>query len=169
MHGDKLRGLEHTPRSSTERGRFGRMFRSLPAAKHSQAALHHLAESMIQAPDQDKPITEGDWPIEKDADLQCTRSGQVLDDLKGKSVFDLNAALATELRKVGAEVDEFPDGLRITPRPLHGAEIETYNDHRIAMSMALIGLKVPGIIIKNPGCVAKTYPGFWDDLEKLRS
>lgn len=82
---------------------------------------------------------------------------------------DRIAALATELRKIGAEVDEFPDGLRITPRPLHGAEIETYNDHRIAMSMALIGLKVPGIVIKNPGCVAKTYPGFWDDLEKLRS
>jgi 3-phosphoshikimate 1-carboxyvinyltransferase len=81
---------------------------------------------------------------------------------------DRIAAMATELRKVGAEVDEFPDGLRITPRPLHGAEIETYNDHRIAMSMALIGLKVPGIVIKNPGCVAKTYPGFWDDLEKLR-
>jgi 3-phosphoshikimate 1-carboxyvinyltransferase len=67
-------------------------------------------------------------------------------------------ALATELRKVGAKVDEFPDGLRITPGPLHGAEIETYNDHRIAMSMALIGLKVPGIVIRNPGCVAKTYP-----------
>jgi 3-phosphoshikimate 1-carboxyvinyltransferase len=82
---------------------------------------------------------------------------------------DRIAALATELRKVGAEVEEFPDGLRITPRPLHGAEIETYNDHRIAMSMALIGLKVPGIVIKNPGCVAKTYPGFWDDLEKLRN
>jgi 3-phosphoshikimate 1-carboxyvinyltransferase len=81
---------------------------------------------------------------------------------------DRIAALATELRKVGAEVDEFPDGLSITPRPLHGAEIETYNDHRIAMSMALIGLKVPGIVIKNPGCVAKTYPGFWDDLDQLR-
>jgi 3-phosphoshikimate 1-carboxyvinyltransferase len=81
---------------------------------------------------------------------------------------DRLAALATELRRVGAEVDEFADGLTITPRPLHGAEVETYNDHRMAMSMALIGLKVPGIVIKNPGCVAKTYPGFWDDLEKLR-
>jgi 3-phosphoshikimate 1-carboxyvinyltransferase len=81
---------------------------------------------------------------------------------------DRLAALATELRKVGAEVEEYPNGLKITPRPLHGAVIETYNDHRMAMSMALIGLKVPGIVIKNPGCVAKTYPGFWDDLEKLR-
>jgi 3-phosphoshikimate 1-carboxyvinyltransferase len=81
---------------------------------------------------------------------------------------DRLAALATELRRVGAEVEEFSDGLRITPRPLHGAEIETYNDHRMAMSMALVGLKVPGIIIKNPGCVAKTYPNFFSDLERLR-
>jgi 3-phosphoshikimate 1-carboxyvinyltransferase len=81
---------------------------------------------------------------------------------------DRLTALATELRRVGAEVDEYPDGLKITPRPLRGAEIETYNDHRMAMSMALIGLKVPGIVIKNPGCVAKTYPGFFADLEKLR-
>jgi 3-phosphoshikimate 1-carboxyvinyltransferase len=82
---------------------------------------------------------------------------------------DRLAALATELRRLGAEVDEFADGLTITPRPLHGAEVETYNDHRMAMSLSLIGLKLPGVVIKNPGCVAKTYPGFWDDLEKLRA
>jgi 3-phosphoshikimate 1-carboxyvinyltransferase len=81
---------------------------------------------------------------------------------------DRLAALATELRRVGAEVAEFADGLTITPRPLHGAEIETYNDHRMAMSAALIGLRVPGIVIKNPGCVAKTYPHFFTDLERLR-
>jgi 3-phosphoshikimate 1-carboxyvinyltransferase len=81
---------------------------------------------------------------------------------------DRLAALATELRRVGAQVEEFDDGLTITPRPLHGAEIETYNDHRMAMSMALIGLRVPGIVIKNPGCVAKTYPHFFTDLERLR-
>jgi 3-phosphoshikimate 1-carboxyvinyltransferase len=81
---------------------------------------------------------------------------------------DRLAALATELRRVGADVDEFADGLRITPRPLHGAEVETYNDHRMAMSMALVGLKVPGVVIKDPGCVAKTYPNFFSDLEKLR-
>jgi 3-phosphoshikimate 1-carboxyvinyltransferase len=81
---------------------------------------------------------------------------------------DRIAALATELRRLGAEVDEFADGLTIKPRPLHGAEVETYNDHRMAMSLALIGLKVPGVKIKNPGCVAKTYPGFWQDLDKLR-
>jgi 3-phosphoshikimate 1-carboxyvinyltransferase len=82
---------------------------------------------------------------------------------------DRLAALATELRRVGAGVEEFSEGLTITPQPLHGAEIETYNDHRMAMSMALIGLRVPGIVIKNPGCVAKTYPGFFSDLERLRN
>jgi 3-phosphoshikimate 1-carboxyvinyltransferase len=81
---------------------------------------------------------------------------------------DRLSALATELRRVGAEVEEFADGLTITPRPLHGALIETYNDHRMAMSMALIGLRVPGIVIKNPACVAKTYPHFFEDLERLR-
>jgi len=82
---------------------------------------------------------------------------------------DRIAALATELRKLGAEVDERADGLTITPHPLKGLAVETYNDHRMAMSLALIGLKVPGVVIRNPACVAKTYPGFWQDLEKLRT
>jgi 3-phosphoshikimate 1-carboxyvinyltransferase len=78
-------------------------------------------------------------------------------------------ALATELRKVGAEVEEWPDGLRISPRPLHGATLETYNDHRLAMSLALLGLCQPGIVLNRPGCVAKTYPRFFADLALLRA
>jgi 3-phosphoshikimate 1-carboxyvinyltransferase len=81
---------------------------------------------------------------------------------------DRIAALATELRKLGAAVEEREDGLTITPGALRGAAIDTYNDHRMAMSLALVGLKVPGVVIRNPGCVAKTYPGFWQDLERLR-
>jgi 3-phosphoshikimate 1-carboxyvinyltransferase len=80
---------------------------------------------------------------------------------------DRIAAVATELRKLGAEVEEFPDGLRITPRPLTGCAVDTYNDHRMAMSLALVGLKIPGVVVRNPGCVAKTYPGFWDDFARL--
>ncbi|HEY3789307.1 MAG TPA: 3-phosphoshikimate 1-carboxyvinyltransferase [Urbifossiella sp.] len=80
---------------------------------------------------------------------------------------DRIAALATELRKLGAEVVERSDGLTITPRPLTGCAVDTYNDHRMAMSLALIGLKVPGVVIRNPGCVAKTYPGFWRDFQRL--
>lgn len=81
---------------------------------------------------------------------------------------DRLAALATELRKVGAQIDELADGLIIHPRPLHGALLDTYNDHRMAMSLALIGLRIPGIRINNPGCVAKTFPSYWQRLENLR-
>ena len=81
---------------------------------------------------------------------------------------DRIAALATELRKLGAGVDEYDDGLQITPRPLTGCAVDTYNDHRMAMSLALIGLKVPGVVVNNPGCVAKTYPEFWQDLKAIR-
>jgi 3-phosphoshikimate 1-carboxyvinyltransferase len=76
-------------------------------------------------------------------------------------------AMAVELRKLGAEVEERSDGLTITPRKLRGAEIDTYDDHRMAMSMALVGLAVPGVAIKDPGCTAKTYPQFFRDLEGL--
>lgn len=75
--------------------------------------------------------------------------------------------LAIELRKLGAEVDEFADGLRITPGPLHGARIASYDDHRMAMSLALVGLRVPGVIIEDSGCTAKTYPKFFKDLASL--
>ena len=84
---------------------------------------------------------------------------------------DRIAALATELRKLGAEVEELPDGLVINPPPLdrlHGASIATYDDHRMAMSFAMAGLRIPGVTILDPGCVAKTYPGFWDDLDRIR-
>lgn len=81
---------------------------------------------------------------------------------------DRLTALATELGRLGADVEERADGLRITPAPLHGAVVQTYNDHRMAMSLALVGLKVPGVIIDHPACVAKTYPRFFEDLERLR-
>jgi 3-phosphoshikimate 1-carboxyvinyltransferase len=76
-------------------------------------------------------------------------------------------ALAVELRKLGAEVEEHSDGLTITPRPLHGAAIDTYEDHRMAMSLALVGLAVPGVVIRDPDCVAKSYPRFFLDLAGL--
>ncbi len=77
--------------------------------------------------------------------------------------------LARELRKFGAGIEERADGLTITPGPLGGAEIDTYNDHRMAMSLALVGLRVPGVIIRDPGCTAKTYPQFFRDLAALAS
>jgi 3-phosphoshikimate 1-carboxyvinyltransferase len=79
--------------------------------------------------------------------------------------------LARELRKFGAVVDEFEDGMRVTPpgnwNSFSGASIATYNDHRMAMSLALAGLRFPGVVINDPGCTAKTYPHFFADLQRL--
>ncbi len=73
-------------------------------------------------------------------------------------------ALRTELTKCGAKVIEYGDTLTVYPSKLHGAEIETYNDHRMAMCFAILGLKVPGIKLKNPACVKKTFPNFFQKL-----
>lgn len=79
--------------------------------------------------------------------------------------------LARELRKFGATVDELPDGLSITPPAdislRRDISIETYNDHRMAMSLALPGLGLPGITVQNPACTAKTYPRFFEDLAAI--
>ncbi len=81
---------------------------------------------------------------------------------------DRIGAVASELRKLGATVDEQPDGLVIIPpSKVLPAEIHTYDDHRMAMAFAVAGLVAEGITILDPGCVAKTYPGFWDDWAKL--
>ena len=80
---------------------------------------------------------------------------------------DRIADLVRELRRLGADVDERSDGLTIRPVPLHGAALATYDDHRMAMSLALAGLVVPGVVIRDPGCVAKTFPGYWRALGGL--
>ena len=73
---------------------------------------------------------------------------------------DRIAALAAELSKAGAEVTEFPDGLRITPRPLHATSFETYADHRMAHAAAVLGLGVPGVVLTDVACTSKTLPEF---------
>jgi 3-phosphoshikimate 1-carboxyvinyltransferase len=73
-------------------------------------------------------------------------------------------ALRTELTRCGVRVDEQGDTLTVHPSRLHGAEIETYEDHRMAMCFATLGLKVPGMRIQNPGCVNKTFPNFFQKL-----
>ncbi len=75
--------------------------------------------------------------------------------------------LVRELRKLGCRVEERPDGLTIAPGPLRGASLATYDDHRMAMSLALAGLQVPGVRIEDPGCVRKTFPDYWQRLAAL--
>lgn len=76
--------------------------------------------------------------------------------------------LACELRRLGAGIDEFEDGLTIhPPEAIRPATLETYQDHRMAMSLALVGLRAAGVVIKDPACTAKTYPNYWEDLERF--
>lgn len=78
---------------------------------------------------------------------------------------DRLAALRTELGRLSVEVEEHPDGLTIHGGTARGpARLATHDDHRLAMAFASIGAAVPGVVIAEPGCVAKTYPGFWAEL-----
>lgn len=91
---------------------------------------------------------------------------------------DRIAALVAELSKVGARVEAFAaagdEGIAITPIPAAArqdgpaVEFETYDDHRMAMALALVGLRRGGVRVRDPGCVGKTYPGFWQDFARLR-
>jgi len=81
---------------------------------------------------------------------------------------DRIAALHRELSKLGAVVEELPDGLIIhPPSRLIPAAIETYDDHRMAMSFAIAGLKCPGLVINDPQCCAKTFPDFFERFERM--
>ncbi len=79
-------------------------------------------------------------------------------------------AIVTNLRALGADVEELEDGVRINPASpgqLHGASIETFGDHRVAMAFTLPGLLIPGVVIKDPGCCRKTFENYfeiWDSI-----
>ena len=75
--------------------------------------------------------------------------------------------LARELSRLGARIEERGDGLKIRPATLSAAAIATYDDHRMAMSLALAGLCVPGVRILDPRCTGKTFPGYWQSLARL--
>jgi 3-phosphoshikimate 1-carboxyvinyltransferase len=82
---------------------------------------------------------------------------------------DRIAAVVTELRRLGIEAREEPDGFVIEPGPPRPGRVRTYDDHRMAMSFALLGLVAPGIEIADPGCVAKTFPTYFEVLAELRT
>jgi 3-phosphoshikimate 1-carboxyvinyltransferase len=77
------------------------------------------------------------------------------------------AAMVAQLNRIGIKASELPDGLMIEGGSPHGADIETYNDHRIAMSFAVAGLVTPGIEIRDKKCVDKSFPEFWRELAKI--
>ena len=80
---------------------------------------------------------------------------------------DRLAAVAKELQKMGIDAVCSDDALTVKGGQPHGAEIETYGDHRIAMSFAVAGLRIPGIVIKDESCVEKSFPSFWQVFDGL--
>jgi 3-phosphoshikimate 1-carboxyvinyltransferase len=80
---------------------------------------------------------------------------------------DRISAICKELGKLGVTVEEFADGLTVHPGIPKAASLDSYDDHRVAMSLALIGTKVPGVVIHDPGCVSKTCPGYFEMLSRL--
>ncbi len=79
---------------------------------------------------------------------------------------DRLAALETELRRIGAGASAGPDSLTVEPAPLNGGLVRTYDDHRMAMAFTIAGLAVPGVVIDDPGCVTKTWPGFFAEVAR---
>ena len=77
------------------------------------------------------------------------------------------AALKNELKKMGIRTEDTHDTLTLYGGSPRGAEIDTYNDHRMAMAFAVAGLHLPGMIIRNPEVVNKTFPAFWETLRSL--
>ena len=82
---------------------------------------------------------------------------------------DRIAAPVAELQRCGIDARETDDGMVIVPGTVSPAVVQTYDDHRMAMAFSLLGLVAPGIRIAGPGCVAKTFPGYWDLLDALRA
>jgi|GEM_PF-69079 len=139
-----------------ESERISRYKKELASSKLEVSRLHDLGDSIMTA------IVTAPFLLEE----PCSGDKIRFTDLGRLRVQETErvVALRTELTKCGAKVVEEGDTLTVWPSPLHGAEIETYNDHRMAMCFAILGLKVPGIKIKNPACVKKTFPNFFQKL-----
>ncbi len=128
--------------------------------------LRAVAADLSEMPDQVPtlaalaPFAEGTTRIENVAHLRLKESDRL-------------QAMSRELRRLGAAVDERPDGLVVPgvwasrPVPSDAVVVDSHDDHRIAMSLALVGLRRPGVSIAAPAVVAKSYPGFWRDLRRL--
>ena len=113
-------------------------------------------------PMSDQALTLGVLAAFCDGPVTVTNVGHIR-----KHESDRIAALRENLSRMGARVDEREDSFTVYPAPLHGAVIHTYDDHRNAMAFALAGTAVPGVRILDPGCVSKTFPGFFETLARL--
>jgi 3-phosphoshikimate 1-carboxyvinyltransferase len=115
--------------------------------------MHHISDTVMTLA-AIAPLAEGPTTIRNVANIRIKETDRL-------------AATVTELRRLGQAVAHGDDWLRIEPRPIVPAIVQCYSDHRMAMSFAVLGALREGITIEDPACVAKTYPGFWDDLAGL--
>ena len=116
--------------------------------------MHHISDTVMTLA-AIAPLCHGPTTIRNIANIRIKETDRL-------------AATVTELRRLGQEVTHGEDWLRIDPRPLTSAAIECYADHRMAMSFGILGAISGGITITDPACTAKTYPDFWNDLERFR-
>ena len=112
--------------------------------------MHHISDTVMTLA-AIAPLATGPTTIRNVANIRIKETDRL-------------AATVIELRRLGQHVTHGDDWLCIDPRPITPATVCCYSDHRMAMSFAVLGALVPGISIEDPACVAKTYPGFWDDL-----
>jgi 3-phosphoshikimate 1-carboxyvinyltransferase len=112
--------------------------------------MHHISDTVMTLA-AIAPLAAGPTTIRNVANIRIKETDRL-------------AATVAELRRLGQHVTHGDDWMRIEPRPIVPATVQCYSDHRMAMSFAVLGALRDGITIEDPACVAKTYPGFWDDL-----
>ncbi|MBN8524477.1 MAG: 3-phosphoshikimate 1-carboxyvinyltransferase [Planctomycetes bacterium] len=115
-----------------------------------EADMHHISDTVMTLA-AIAPLADGPTTIRNVANIRIKECDRL-------------AAMVAELRKLGQEVEHGDDWLRVIPRPITPATVHCYRDHRIAMSFGVLGAATGAVTVDDPGCVAKTYPGFWDDL-----
>lgn len=116
--------------------------------------MHHISDTVMTLA-AIAPLCAGSTTIRNVANIRIKETDRL-------------AATVTELQRLGQGVEHGDDWLRITPAPLRAADIECYADHRMAMSFAVLGAVAGNVTITDPACTAKTYPGFWNDLNGFR-
>ncbi len=138
-------GVEYGPRTITVRGT-----EKLRGVDIDMNAISDTAQTLACV----APFADGPTRIRGVAHMRLKETDRV-------------TAVVTELRRLGLTVEEHEDGMTIEPGPVRPETVHTYDDHRMAMSFSLIGLRAAGIRIADPGCTAKTYPEYFVDLDRL--
>jgi len=114
--------------------------------------MHHISDTVMTLAAL-APLAAGPTSIRNVANIRLKETDRL-------------AATVAELERLGQSVTHGQDWMRIEPRPLQAAVVRSYNDHRMAMSFAVLGAARAGVSIEDPACVAKTYPEFWNDLAR---